>query len=78
MDEDESAVNDGWRPPRRYKNQLIVMATDEMANAVRHLARYRGSPRSEVLRDLIERGLGTLHHDEANLLALSVVMASKS
>lgn len=47
------------RPPRanRYPRQLVVMASDEQADAVRAEARHSGLSLSEVIRAALEIGL---------------------
>lgn len=46
-----------WTQPREYPEQLIMMATTEMAVAIRDWAADHGMPVSRALRELVLRGM---------------------
>jgi hypothetical protein len=51
---------DRWRPPRRYSEQLIVIAEPEVGRFVRERAARKHASISSTLRDLVQRGIDTL------------------
>lgn len=48
-------------PPVRFDRQLVVMVDKKMGDSVDALAEERQISISGVLRDLVQRGLDTLH-----------------
>lgn len=56
-DTGQPAPRGRWHPPKKYPEQLIVMASTEMATFVRDRAATREESISDVMRDLIQDGI---------------------
>lgn len=56
-DTGQGAPRGRWHPPKKYPEQLIVMASIEMATFVRDRAAAREESISDVMRDLIQDGI---------------------
>ena len=58
-----AAVAGAVHRPKFYPRQLVIMASDALANEVERLAKARGVSKSEIGRTLMEAGLAAGAHD---------------